>query len=254
MRSSIGKKSRPAQWIVIAIIAAVGLAYLPTFYSLHDKWAYSTGPYSHGYLVLGLTASLLIYAARLVRPPTYFSWIGIIGVLATGFAWLLAYLGNIMVVQATVIPAIVFAALISIFGLRSAKVWLFPLAYFMLAVPVWDSVNWILQKMTIAATTAFLNVVNVPAYIDGSIVELPNGTFEIAAGCAGLGFFIVSLALVSLYGYLYMSNLRNRVLLIIFGALLAILMNWVRVTVIIVAGYRTDMQHYLVTVDHYNFG
>jgi EpsI family protein len=254
MWSPIAVRIRPAQWIVVVIVAAVGLAYGPTFYLLHDKWAYSTGTYSHGYLVLVLTASLLVYAARSLRPPYHFSWVGITGVLVTGILWLLAYVSNIMVVQATVVPAAVFAALISIFGLKSAKVWLFPLVYFMFAVPVWDSANWVLQEMTIAAATAFLSVVNITAYIDGSVVQLPNGTFEIAAGCSGLNFFIVALALVSLYGYLYLWNLRNRAWLIVCAALFAVLTNWIRVTTIIIAGYLTDMQHYFVTVDHYMFG
>jgi len=34
----------------------------------------------------------------------------------------------------------------------------------------------------------------------------------------------------------------------------ALVMNWLRVTTIIVAGYLSDMQHYLVAVDHYVFG
>jgi len=35
---------------------------------------------------------------------------------------------------------------------------------------------------------------------------------------------------------------------------LALITNWIRVATIIYAGDATDMQHYLVTVDHYNFG
>ncbi|MCU0940270.1 MAG: EpsI family protein, partial [Burkholderiaceae bacterium] len=35
---------------------------------------------------------------------------------------------------------------------------------------------------------------------------------------------------------------------------LALLTNWIRVFIIIVAGHLTDMQHFLVKVDHYYFG
>jgi exosortase A len=245
---------RPGQWAVLLVAIVLAIAYLPTFQILHEKWAYSTGAYSHGYLVLGLSLFLLAYAARQLRVPFQFSWLGVVGVLAAGFVWMLGYVGNVMLIQATVFPAILFAALISIFGLRSGRLWLFPLAFFLFAVPFWDSVNWILQEMTIAATTAFLAIFGVTAYIDGSFVELPNGTFEIAAGCSGLHFFIVGLALVSLYAYLFLSSFRYRVQLIIIGALFAIVMNWIRVTTIIIAGYMTDMEHYLVTIDHYSFG
>ena len=37
-------------------------------------------------------------------------------------------------------------------------------------------------------------------------------------------------------------------------AVLSLLANWVRVYVIIEAGYLTNMQHYLVRVSHYWFG
>ncbi len=42
--------------------------------------------------------------------------------------------------------------------------------------------------------------------------------------------------------------------MLLFAAGLALLANWIRVFVIVVAGYLTDMQHYLVRVDHYYFG
>ena len=47
----------------------------------------------------------------------------------------------------------------------------------------------------------------------------------------------------------------DRALLVVaLGTGIAILANWFRVVFVICAGYLTDMQHYLVTVDHYYFG
>src|SRR5690606_33862058 len=49
-------------------------------------------------------------------------------------------------------------------------------------------------------------------------------------------------------------TLATRLKVIALADALALLSNWVRVYLIILAGYLTQMQHYLVSVDHYRFG
>jgi exosortase/archaeosortase family protein len=67
-----------------------------------------------------------------------------------------------------------------------------------------------------------------------------------------LHFFIVAMAIATLYGYL--NGIRSKWRLYGLAASLAVLSNWVRVLVIVIAGHLTNMQHYLVRVEHYYFG
>ena len=235
------------------LLLAVPL-FWPTFVTLHEKWTYSTAAYSHGYLVVAISLWLIVraaegrtFAARVFLPALF-------GLLVASLAWFAAWLADVMIVQALAIPLIIYLALVAAFGASSAKTWMFPVGYLLFAIPFWDYFNGVLQSMTIAASTTVLNATRVPAFITGSIVELPNGTFEIASGCAGLHFFIAALALATLYAYLFLGRLRSQLILIAVTTVLAVVMNWFRVTTIIFAGYATDMQHYLVKVDHYNYG
>jgi EpsI family protein len=93
-----------------------------------------------------------------------------------------------------------------------------------------------------------------PAYIDGDLVHVPAGAFEIAAGCSGLHFLIVGLALAALYGEMARDSLGRRVSWLLLMGALALVCNWLRIFTIVVAGYATDMRAFLVTVDHYWFG
>src|SRR2546430_4831726 len=92
------------------------------------------------------------------------------------------------------------------------------------------------------------------ASISGDIIRIPNGSFLIEEGCSGLHFMIVGLAVAALHGELRRDPWRIRAAQLALMGLLALLANWVRVYIIIEAGYLTNMQSYLVRVSHYWFG
>jgi exosortase/archaeosortase family protein len=54
--------------------------------------------------------------------------------------------------------------------------------------------------------------------------------------------------------YWRLNAIKRPAVLLVLAASLAVFTNWLRVFVITVAGYMTNMQHYLVRVDHYRFG
>jgi exosortase/archaeosortase family protein len=64
----------------------------------------------------------------------------------------------------------------------------------------------------------------------------------------------VGLALAGLYGELAGDSVRRRLLWLGLMGLFAIVGNWVRIFLIVIAAYETDMRTYLVTVSHYWFG
>src|SRR5690606_42083039 len=115
-------------------------------------------------------------------------------------------------------------------------------------------INALLQGGTVVAVDILLRVSGVAAYVYGNMVHLASGSFEIAGGCSWLHFFIVALAIATLYGGIHRDSLKVRLQLAALAIVVALLTNWLRVYAIIVAGYLTDMQHYLVRVEHYRFG
>jgi EpsI family protein len=175
-------------------------------------------------------------------------------VLAVGFAWLVAVRAGIEIVHQLLLLALLWLSVWAVFGLRIAlQLWI-PIAYLIFAIPAWDQVNFLLQEGTVKAVAMLLSISSIPAHIDGNFVHLAAGDFEVADGCSGIHFLIVSLALAALYGEIGRDPLKVRIRLMALAAGLALLTNWMRVYIIIVAGYLTDMQHFLIREGHYNFG
>jgi EpsI family protein len=99
-----------------------------------------------------------------------------------------------------------------------------------------------------------LDLAAIPLYVEGNFITIPEGVFEVAGGCAGLHFFIVALTIASLQAYLYVASSWRRLALIGAAALVALVTNWVRVGSLVAIGHYSDMQHYLITHDHYYYG
>jgi exosortase A len=239
------------------LLLAVGIAALwPTVHSLAGYWADSDNrTYTHGYLVAAICAWLVWRARpRLNSAPLQPFWPAVVATVACGGLWYVSWVSGIQVGHQVLLPVILVLAVTGGLGLRGGAAVAFPVGYIYFAIPVWDAINHQLQALTTKGVTLLIRATGVPAYIEGNFVHIPSGTFEIAGGCSGLHFFIVALAIAVLYGETDREPLRNRLLLALIAAVMAIVMNWVRVYTIIVNGHLTDMQGYLVRVDHYKFG
>ncbi len=99
-----------------------------------------------------------------------------------------------------------------------------------------------------------LKLSSITAFVEGNVVHIQEGVFAIEQSCNGMHFFIVATAIAALFGEIHRDSWRLRARQVVFAIFLALLSNWVRVYVVIVAGHFTDMQHYLVRVSHYYFG
>ena len=247
-------------WVMAAAVAAVVTAtfflFWPSASSLIEEWR-DTGKttYTHGSLIAGLVVWLLLrnrdqIAHETVEPDGRAA----VALILVSVAWLIAVRAGIEVAHQLLLPALMWLATCAVLGLRIALASTVPIGYLVFAIPVWDQVNGVLQAATVAANDLLLRVTSVPAFVDGNMVHLASGVFEIEGGCSGLHFFIVGLALATLYGEVNRDTPKVRVQLIALALFLSLLSNWLRVYTIIVAGYLTNMQHYLVRVEHYRFG
>ena len=236
---------------LVALLALAALVYNETVLSFIQPWS-SENAYSHGPL-LALVAAWFVYH-RLKDLPASASWIGVGILLVAGAIWVVGTLGTVRVVHQSAVPFLLWGIIGAVFGRRGlAQTWTALLLLFW-AIPLWSVVTPMAQRMTVAASATMLSAVDVPALIEGNTVYLPVGTFEIAAGCAGLHFLIVASAVGYIYAYVSDTTPARKLLIVATSALFAIVMNWLRVTTIIIAGYVSDMQHYLVRVDHYTYG
>ncbi len=241
---------------VAVVVLLMLVCFLPTWRALLDRWLTLAETDAHGFLISAISLGLLAYYSRSQSavPASDGRTLALLAMLGLGSAWLLGYLADVMFVQVSVLPILMYAGICYALGFRASKVYAFPIAFLYFALPVWGLIRPTLQQMTVVVNEWILSSLKIPALIDGALVHLPSGTFHIASGCAGLHFFVVAFALSALYAHLYLYSRRSKLVLVGMAMVLSILMNWIRVAIIIYAGHVTEMQHYLVTVDHYQFG
>jgi EpsI family protein len=241
--------------MVLLLIAALAIAFSPTIRTLQEAWADTQGlTYTHGYLVAAISIWLLIRSSKTLDGSEGADWRMAALLALLSVCWLLFLRAGIELLHQVLLPVMAIAAACAAFGIRNGGRLSLGFAYLYFAIPIWSAGNAILQAITVKAVQAMLQVTAVPAHVTGNLVYIPAGAFEIAGGCSGLHYFIVAIAIAALFGEIHRDSLRVRAQQLILAALLAMGSNWLRVYVIILAGHLTDMQHYLVKVDHYYFG
>lgn len=238
------------------LIAIAVLAYWPSTVALWGYWTNDNYSGTHGFLVVPL-AALLLYRARhrLAAVRVWPSRVACGLLLLCSIAWLVFWRAGIQELHLLLLPVLMGLAVFAALGFQAALLVAFPLAYLYFAEPAWGIFTVPLQTLTIHAVEVLAPLIGVPAQMQGDLVVLPHvGVFEIARGCSGVSFLTVGLAVAALIGELEQASLRRRALLLAVMGVLAVLSNWIRVLVIVDAGYTTHMRHVLVSRGHYMFG
>lgn len=253
-------RTRPViSWQLLIVLGALALTALLFWHTSRDiavLWQDTNVlRYRHGWAVLAVTVWLIwrgraALAAIPLAPPAG-GWL-LVGLGAVG--WLVLFNAGLQAPAMLALPLIVLAAIWSAGGWRIAKWAAFPVLYLYFALPAWDFLDLPLQSLTTDVSLWLVRQVGIPATTDGHVIHIPAGWFEVEEACNGLHFFVVALAIAAVHGEIDDDSLGSRLLLMGLAGLLAMATNWVRVFIVIVAGHATNMQHFLVRVDHYYFG
>ncbi|MEO0344822.1 MAG: exosortase [Pseudomonadota bacterium] len=230
------------------------LLFLPSLPELHRRWTIGFS-YTHGYLVLGMAVWLGRHVLQRAGAVQFKPLWSANALLALGCLAVVAVQAvGIDIAQQMALPGITWLVILSVFGVSLALRLAPAFAFLFFAVPVWDVLVTPLQTLTTNVVGLMLKLNDFPVLISGYSVRVPAGDFEVAGGCSGLHFIVVGLTIAVFYGMTEMRSLRGRLLALGVALGLAFLTNWVRVYTLIVVGQMSDMQHYLITTDHYFFG
>jgi exosortase len=245
---------------MLAITAGVALAFWPAATSLALLWVdIHRTTYAHGFLVLATSAWLLWRLRDQWGAPdeqtsrrTRVVFLALLG--GAVLAWQLTYRAGVQIGIETLMFVIVWLAIGALLGVCAARACLVPVAFLGFGLSLWDAINPVLHWATVQVARLLLRMFGVPAFFEGDLVHIPAGTFEIQGGCSGLHFMIVALALATLIGELRADSWRRRAQWLALAAILALLVNWIRVTSIILMGHLSQMQAYVVRESHYGYG
>lgn len=128
-----------------------------------------------------------------------------------------------------------------------------PLLYLYFLVPFGEFLTPKLQDVTTYFIRHGLEILRIPAFIDGYIIEIPQGTFFVAEACAGLRFLIASIAFGCLYALtMYRSPVR-RGLFILVSITVPVIANGFRGLGIVYLGYLLGSAQ-AAAADHIIYG
>jgi exosortase len=142
---------------------------------------------------------------------------------------------------------------LTITGKEVTRKIIFPLLFPFVALPIWSQIEIYLQDITTFSTVTILLLLEIPVYIEGNLLSLPNGRFLIADVCGGLRFVIATTTIILLNSYLMKINIKGYLFYLAVGLFFAVLVNVLRVVSVILSGYYFGMDAYLVH-DHVTFG
>ena len=230
------------EWLRLALPLTLGLLLLGALFNKEvvtavQTWDASTA-YNHCFLIIPI-ALYLLWDRRIdlvgikARPMPVALLFG----LPLMAAWLVAERLGIMEGRQLVVVSFVELLFLAILGKRLWWAMAGPLLYLYFLVPFGEFLTPQLQDVTTWFIRQGVDILGIPAYIDGYIIEIPQGTFFVAEACAGLRFLIASIAFGCLYALMMYRSPTRRGLFILVSIVVPIIANGFRGFGIVYLGY-----------------
>jgi len=249
----IAPEWRRAVLLLGAGLLALGAVFNREVSAAIQTWIDSTA-YNHCFLVIPIVAYLLWDRHPDLRGVPIRGWKpAIVLAVPVALVWLLAERLGIM--EGRQLAAVTFMQLLflAVLGTRFCRAVAGPLLYLYFLVPFGEFLTPQLQDITTWFVRNGLEILGVPAYIDGYVIEIPQGTFFIAEACAGLRFLIASIAFGCLYALIIYRGPVRRAVFIIISILVPIVANGFRAIGIVYLGYLLDSAQ-AAAADHIIYG
>jgi len=225
------------------------------FFEILGAWTRFRGFHAHGFLMLAITLHVIwrdrVRLQQLSMMPNW--WPGWLMMLVSSSIWLASWAMDFIPGQVLGFFLVLVLGVGVVFGSVGFQLISTRLAILLFTLPVWFPLSPVLQSTATLVVEALLNLFGITAYVDGNLVHLPAGVFEIADGCSGLGFLLASLSFGS---YIIIRERLNALaggFVLLVAVVVALASNWLRIFIIIVCGHYYGMDHSLVR-EHVMFG
>ncbi|MFC7049356.1 exosortase A [Emcibacter nanhaiensis] len=246
------------RWIKTAVIwclmlAVVLASFWQTISEVVGVW-WNQAYYNHCLLIIPIVAYVLYERreifTRLAPAPS--AW-GLLVIGAGAFVWFLGDMADTNVVKQFGLVVILQGTILTAIGVRAVHGLLFPYLYLYFLIPFGNFLIPTLQDITTFFVVKTLNLLDIPVYVEGVFLTVPNGKFHVAEACAGLRFLVATVALGLLMANIAYKTIGRQIIVVLLSLIVPVLANGVRATGIVLIGYYSEMQ-YAVGVDHLVYG
>lgn len=178
---------------------------------------------------------------------------GITAAVGCALGWLAGSAGEVRIIQEFCLVGMIISALWSLLGRRALRRMALPLGLLIFLVPFGDSLISPLQDFTATFAAAALRFSGVPTFIDGRLITVPTGDWQVAEACSGISYLISMIVLACLFAALAYRTWWRRALLLLAGFVIPIVANGIRAYGIIMLAYFSN-NRLAVGVDHIIYG
>lgn len=224
-------------WLLWLVLGELLVLYAPTILWLWDRWTMSVWHHAHGLLILLVVVYLVWHELREHRglPVSSSPWGFVLLVPALIMLALDAGMNTQLLSAASLVialPALSFLLL----GNQRTKAILFPLSILMLTLPIplafTESLHLELRKIATLASANLVPWFGIPVFAEGTMLLIPAGSLQVSDACSGFSTLYASVTVSFLVAYLC-PDTRQRVLVLLAAAPLAIAVNIVRVVLLV---------------------
>ncbi|WP_331344877.1 archaeosortase/exosortase family protein [Cellvibrio sp. UBA7661] len=242
---------------IFAAIFAVALLYYPSLATLWQKWVLWDQDLAHAIPTVGVMLVLLgrcnYVTGDRSQSPNLLHWLLVLATAGSSLGWYLFESLSISLPAYFLLIATLCFFIGACFSASTmlAVLPLFGLLFF--TVPIWSELTSTLVDLSALVVGKAVKLSNLTVLIDGSSLFIPSGTIYIADGCSGIRYLIISLLMGYILILINQYSLRTSLITLLIAALLGLFANWLRIYLLVLIGYHTEMTSSLMH-DHETFG
>jgi exosortase len=245
--------SRP--YLVVTAIAV--LIFYPTWIRLAEAWLEFEQVLAHG-----LATAVIFLGLLLIHPPSQanrqtqlkpYHLIGAALLVVTTLIWGLLELVRIDTLAYLLLPVGVITTAWALLGLPRTLTFIPYVLLLSLSLPIWADIVPALVDLASVVVGTWVGWFGMTALIESNSITLPYGRLLITDGCSGIRYFAISILLAMMTSILNDYRWRGWLITVLVAAILALIANWIRITILVVVAYETDMQSEMLT-DHETMG
>ncbi len=235
------------RFLIVATVFAVSL--YSTLLATVDVWL-TRDNYTHGFLIPVISAYFVwVEKDRLLQTISIMPNLvgGVILILLGSFMLVVGNVSTIITIEIVSLLPILAGIVLTICGIQYLKALALPVTYLIFMTPALDIVteklHWPFQLFAAYSSAFLLNSIGIPVFRSVNFLELPNITLEVAQVCSGAGYLISMMAIAIPLSYFTCDSWPKRTVLLLFAALVAPLMNLLRITIIGIWVYNSGEVH-----------
>jgi exosortase D (VPLPA-CTERM-specific) len=228
-------KARKAATIIAVSAALLGVLFWDALGNLWVRWG-EQQELSHSYFIPFISIWLVWTNRKAIASSVGSpSWIGVALLLAAGFLLVLGKLTFAYIFQHIALILAIAGLTAGLGGMSLLRVTAAPIAFLLFAVPppywVITVLSWNFQQISSVIGVWMIELMNIPVYLSGNIIDLGEYKLQVAEACSGLRYLFPFLSLGVMAAYIYRGPLWQKATIVAATLPITIIMNSFRIAV-----------------------